>query len=317
MHSLLLFTLLGISAFFAACEVAFLSFPHLRLHSLVEKNISGAQSLMRLKHNRRKVVISLLIGNNVANIAASTIATSWAIALFGDSGLGISVGVMSFLILTFGDIAPKSFATTHGEKIMLLAAPVLEAFYFVSYPLVLVFEAINRAIPGVYSRATGIEQFTEEELKIAIKLGAEHHSISDKEKKTIENVLAFNDKTVGEVMKPKSKVFSLPAEMPSAVAHAKAVASTYSRFPVIKGEKVIGTVNLRSLSKATCENPAWQVEHLIWPPIRILRGAKLNEAFTTLKERGRKTGIVVDANNEYIGIITIEDLLEALVGEMD
>jgi len=312
----LLAMLLAASAFFAACEVAFLSFSNIRLQTLLEKNVRGAQSLSRLKNNRRRVVITLLIGNNIANIAASAIAASVAISVFGDNGLSISVGVMSFLILTFGEIVPKSFATTYGEMIMLTVSPVIEALYWLFYPLVIMFEAINHAIPGIYSRATGIEKFTEEEVRSAVKLGAQHKSISERERQMIENVLEFNDKAVEHAMTPKARVVFFPAEMLATAAHEKALASTYSRYPVIKNGAVVGTVNLRALSKAVSENPNWRVEQLAWPPVKMKKSEKLSEAFSILQERGRKIAIVVDEKHEFIGIITMEDLLEELVGKI-
>ncbi|MCL6088996.1 MAG: CNNM domain-containing protein, partial [Candidatus Marsarchaeota archaeon] len=148
LEALLLALLVVISAFFAAAEVSFLSISNVRLHALLERQASGAQSLSRLRANRRRVIIALLIGNNLANVGASALATSIAMSIFGEAGLGVAVGVMSFLLLTFGDIAPKSAATTYGERMALGFSPVIEAFYWLIFPLVLVFEFINRLIPG-------------------------------------------------------------------------------------------------------------------------------------------------------------------------
>jgi len=312
----ILAALIVISAFFAACETSFLSISSIRVHALLERREPGSESLSRLKQNRRRVLVSLLIGNNVANIAASAVATTIAITLWGDQGLGIAIGMMSFLMLTFGDIAPKSFATSHGEKIILICAPVIEGLYYFLYPLVVFFEFINRLIPGVYSRATGIERFTEEEVKAAVKLGAAHKSISEKERELIENVLEFNDKTVAHVMTPKSRVVYFPIGMLASDALHKALHSLYYRFPVVKEGQVIGTVNIRALAKATEDNANWRVEHVVLPAIHVKSTDKLNDAFSHLQAANRHFAIVVDEKEAFVGVLTMDDLLEKLVGKI-
>lgn len=318
MNALLLTVLLAFSAFFAAAEVSFLSISAVRMHSLVEKKTPGSESLYRLRSSRRKVVISLLIGNNIVNIAASAIATSVALGIWGENGLGIAVGVMSFLILTFGDIAPKSFATSNGEAFMLFFAPIIEVFYYCTYPLVFMFDLLNKAIPGVYSRATGVEQFTEEEVRSAVKLGAKHQGISEHERRLIENVLEFNDRTVGKAMTPKSRVVALDGEMLVSVAHKKALEnSMYSRFPVIVNGKVAGTVSVKILGRALYQHPDWHLSKILWQPVKINVNDKVSNAFSRLQRLGRNIAIVVNDHGEFVGVVTLEDLLEELVGEIN
>ena len=308
--------LIAISAFFSACETSFLTITRIRLHQLVERGAPGSQSLHRLRENRRKVLIALLIGNNVANIAASAVATTLALTFFGDQGIGIAIGVMSFLILTFGDIAPKSFATNYNEKIMLTCAPIVEGIYWAFTPLVVFFEFINHLIPGVYSRATGIERFTEDEVKAAVKLGAAHNSISEMERELIENVLEFNDKTVAHVMTPKARVVYFPAGTKASDALHKALHSLYYRFPVVKDGSVLGTVNIRALAKAVEDNPNWKVEQIVLPSVRVRSRDKLNEAFNHLQAANRHFAIVIDDKETFVGVLTMDDMLEQLVGKI-
>lgn len=313
----LLIALLAISAFFAAIEVAFLSISRVRLHALVEKKVKGADSIARLRVHRRKVIIALIIGTTVVTIAISALATSIAIGTFGDEGIGIAVGIITFIVLVFGEIAPKSFATNHGEQLMLAFAPLTEAFYYLTYPLIVLFEIINRLIPGAYSRATGIEQFSEEDVRSAVKLGAHHKSISQKEKQLIENVLAFEDRTVAQAMTPKNRVVALHAETLVATAHRKAVWSKYSRFPVLSdGKRVVGTISVRILSQALYEHPQWTVGQVAWKPVIVQQNEKSHEAFAKLQDMGRNIAIVVNEKNEFVGVVTLEDLLEEIVGEI-
>ena len=317
LEAALLLAMLAVSAFFSASEVAFLSISSIRLNSLLEKRVEGAKGIARLRQNRRKVIISLIIGNTLANITSSAIATSFAIATFGDDGLGIAVGVMTFLILTFGEIAPKSFATANGEWFLLLVAPLLEFICYVATPLVVVFDFINRLIPGVYSRATGVEQFTEEEVRSAIQLGARHKGITEREREMIENVLEFNDRTVAEAMTPKSRVVALDGAMMVAVAHKKALESSqYSRFPVMMHGKVIGTVSVKIIGRALYQHPDWHLSKIVWEAIRIRSSTKASEAFARLQKLGRNIAIVEDEKGEFAGVVTLEDLLEELVGEI-
>lgn len=305
-----------LSAIFAACEVAFLSISNVRLFSLVDKKVPGSESLARLRQNRRRVVISLLIGNNVANVAASALATALCMELFGEEGLAVAVGLSSFLLLTVGDIMPKSTATTHGERIALAFAPAMEMFYWLVYPLVLLFEGFNRLIPGVYATATKIERFTEEEVRSAVRLGEKHQSITSKEREMIENVLSFNDRTVGQVMTPKGKVIGFKHNEMVPEAHKKAIESVYTRFPVFDGGKPVGVVSMKLLGRALYQHPDWRVDKASVITIKARTHDRVSDTFARLQEAGRNIAIVYDNENKYAGIVTVDDLLEELVGEM-
>ncbi len=314
----LLVLLLLCTAFFSAAEVAFLSVSNVKLHSLVEKNVPGAERLHRLRHNRRRVIIALLIGSSLVNVAISALGTTVAIDLFGDAGLGIAVGAMFFLILTFGEIAPKSAATTYGERMALLLSPYIELFYTISFPLVLLFEFINHLIPGVYSKATGIERFTEEEVRSAVRMGVEYKSITEKERELIENVLALNDKSISQVMVTKAGVISLRADSLVREAHKKAVDYGYARFPVIgKNGEVVGVASMRTLGIAMHNDPNGRISEYVRPPVKLPSARSVSEAFQELQKLGRNMAIVVDGEGRFVGIVTMEDLLSEIVGDYE
>lgn len=318
MNYFLILVLLVLSAFFSASEVAFLSISNVKMHSLLEKNVPGAETLSRLRQNRRRVIIAILIGNNIVNISASSIATSIAMGLFGDAGVGIAVGVMTFIILTFGEIAPKSAATTYGEKLALLIAAPLELLYYATYPLVLLFEMINRLIPGVYSKATKIEHFTEDEVRSAVRLGAKFKSITERERELIENVLELNDKKISQVMVHKGAVVTLSADMLVREAHQKAVDYGYARFPVLgkKGD-VIGVASMRTLGIAMHKDPNARISEHVRPVVKVDQNETVSEAFHKLQSIGRNMAIVVDHHGHFVGIITMEDLLAEIVGDFE
>jgi len=314
----LLLMLLSLSAFFSASEVAFLSISNVRLHSLLEKKATGAESLGRLRANKWRVIIAFIIWTNVVSMSAASFTTLVAIFMFGDQGLGMAIGIMTFLLITFGEIIPKSFATGNGEWFILLFAPLIEFLFVLISPLVFVFELINRLIPGVYSRATKVERFTEEEVLSAVKLGVKHQSISEREQKLIENVLEFNDRAVGAAMTPRSRVVALDGNMLVSVAHKKALEhSMYSRFPVMQNGKVIGTVSVKVLGRALYQHPDWHLHRIVWQPVKINVNDKASDAFSRLQRLGRNIAVVVNEKDEFMGVITLEDLLEELVGEIN
>lgn len=314
----LLVLMLAFLAFVSAAEVSFLSISSVKMNFLLEKNVPGAETLARLRQNRRKVIISLLIASTIINITAASIATSIAIDAFGDSGVGIAVGVMAFVILTFGEIAPKSAATTYGEKMAVALAAPLEILCTALGPFVVFFEFINRLIPGVYSKATRIEHFTEDEVRSAVRLGAKHKSISERERELMENILELNDRPISGVMVTRAGVVTLQADMLVREAHKKAVDYGYARFPVLdrKGD-VAGVASMRTLGIGMHENPIARVYEYMRPPVKVRQSETVSEVFHRLQHLGRNLAIVVDAQDRFTGIITMEDLLEEIVGDFE
>lgn len=317
-EAFLLILFIIISAFFAAAEVAFLSMSNVRFHTLHERAVPGVESLGRLRAKRRRVIIALLIGSNIANVAASVLATSITTTIFGaEAGLGVAVGLMSFLLLTFGDIAPKSAATTYGERMALGFAPIIEVFYALAWPLVVTFEFINRLIPGVYARPTGIERFSEDDVRSAVKLGAQHQSITLEEKQLIERVLEFDKKPLEQVMTPRSHVVALSATAQVEQALDAAIDSQYSRFPVLDaGGRMVGVVGTRSLARAARRRPGSRVQDFMTKPVLFPSSEKTHTAFSRLQHMGRNIAGVVDGSGKMVGVVTLEDLLEELVGEI-
>ena len=315
---ILLILFILISAFFAAAEVSFLSMSNVRFHTLHERARPGTESLGRLRSKRWRVIISLLVGSSIANVAASVLATSIATSIIGgEAGLGVAVGVTSFLLLTFADIAPKSAATTYGEGMILAMAPILEIFYTLFFPLVVVFEFINRLIPGVYARPTGVERFTEDDVRSAVKLGAAHQSITLEEKRLIENVLEFDKKPLEQVMTPKARVVTMVVSLPVEKALDAAIDSQYSRFPVLDAEgRMVGVVGTRTLARACRHKPGIPVSEVMTKPVLMSMHEKTHTAFSHLQRMGRNIAGVVDGQGLMVGVVTLEDLLEEIVGEI-
>ncbi len=208
---LTLFALLVLSAVFSGSETALVSTSRARVESLVEEGRRGAKALLKLTSDPSQMLITILIGNNLVNIAAASLATVLATDWFGHLGPGIAVGVLTVLILIFGEITPKSLATRYSERISLFIAPLMLGLMRLLYPLVWLFGRFTAWVHGL----TGIEGdpiVTELELIRMADHGEKEGTIEHGERELIERVFAFNDLTARDVMTPHSQVFALEGE---------------------------------------------------------------------------------------------------------
>lgn len=310
-----LIVLLFLSGFFSSAEVAFLSVTRIQLQRMQDQKKPGAEALLRLKTHPQRAIIAILIGNNVVNVAASVLAASLALSVFGDAGLGVATGVMTFLLLLFGEITPKTLASTHAQSVALSFAPVLELLQLLFYPLIWLFERIIRVIPGSYSRGGVV--MTEEEIKTAVRLGVKDKSVSEHEKKLIENVFLFNDTPVSKCMTPRNKSHYFTPDLHVDVALHKAMESPHSRFPVVSGAHAVGVISLKRLSHAVLHHPHATVSKHMRPPIEITQDTTASDAFSFMQKKGINMAVVTGLRGGYVGVVTLKDLLEELVGEIE
>ncbi len=312
---LALVALLVLSGFFSAAEVAFLSVTRIQLSHLREERKTGAESLFRLKQNPTSTIIAILIGNNVVNVGASVLAAQVALSLFGNAGLSIATAVMTLLLLTFGEITPKTLASAHHLSVARRFAPVLEVLQTVLHPAIWFFEQVIRAVPGTYRK--GIVRVTEEEIKAAVRLGVSDKSVSENEKKLIENVFLFNDKKVLQCMTPKNRSHTLAPDLHVDVALHKALQSPHSRFPVVSGSHIAGVISLKRLSHATLHHPRDSVAKHMLPAVIVDQDKTASDAFSLLQAKGVNMAVVSGRTGAFVGVVTLKDLLEELVGEIE
>ncbi len=310
-----LLALVSANALFSACEVAFLTVSRIRLHRLLDRNAAGAESLARLKAHPERTIIAILIGSNVAGVAASVLAADIAVQLFGDIGLGIATGVMTLLLLTLGEVTPKTLASAHADDIALTVSPFLEVFQTFLSPLISTFDAFNRAVAGTHAK--NVVKLTEDEVRAVIQLGHQDAAITATERHYIENVLHFNDKTVAQCMTPKSRAVAFDPDWSASDALERVLSTAYSRFPVVQGTTALGVVTVKRLAAAARKNPGQTVNDCMRSPALLLPRTMLaNVAFSRMQAEPANLAVVVDSENRYVGIIALEDLLEELVGEI-
>jgi len=311
---IILLVLLLLSAFFSSAEIAFVKLTETKIEAMIKKKQNRAKLIKKLKSNSHRLLITILIGNNIANIAASSFATAVAIDIFESAAIGIATGVMTILILIFGEITPKSYASSHPKKFAIFAAPALRFLQIILFPLILIFEGITNVVAGKQKA----EYISEEELIALAKASTKQGSIEAQEGRLIEKLFAFNDITAEDIMTPRVGV--------SFINHNYSIAETleiikdhpYTRYPVIKKtpDHVIGFIHTRDLLIATNKKIHPTLQSIIHPIVTVPKQMPIDDLMLEFQKRRTHIAIVVDEFGGTEGIVTLEDVIEELVGEI-
>jgi CBS domain containing-hemolysin-like protein len=264
------------------------------------------------------MLITILIGNNLVNIAAASLATVLATAWFGHLGPGLAVGVLTVLILIFGEITPKSFATRYSERISLFIAPFILGLMRIMFPLVWLFDRFTAWV----HHHSGMEQdpvVTESELIRMAGHGEKEGTIEQSERVLIERIFAFNDLTVRDVMTPQSQVFALEGTRTVSEILDEVMAQHYSRIPIYLDhpDEILNIIYLRDLLSAVAENKTEvSLKDISHKPVFVSEYQPIDELIATLRRKNRHMAVVVDEYGTTRGVVTMEDLMEELVGEI-
>jgi putative hemolysin len=313
-----LLALLVLSGVFSGSETALIALSMARVESLVREGRAGAAALYELKKDPSRMLTTILIGNNLVNIGASAMATVIATREFGHAGPGIAVGLLTLFILVFGEITPKSLATRYPERISLVVAMPLLLFMRLMYPLVWIF---GKFTSSVHQLTGGQDEptVTESELIGMLGHGVAEGEIHRNEREIIERVFEFNDLKVRDVMTPKGRIFSLDGKLTVATALPLVTAEPYSRVPLFIGQpdNIIGVLYMRDMMNAIANDQLEvTLEEIGHKPLFVSQYHAIDALFATLRRRNRHFSIVVDEYGDVRGIVTLEDLLEELVGEI-
>jgi CBS domain containing-hemolysin-like protein len=310
---IILFILLLLSGFFSSAETALFSISQTRARHMAKDNIRSHQLIKRMKDDPHKLLTTILIGNNVVNVAASAIATSLTITLFSNYAVGMATGIMTFMILVFGEVIPKSFATRNN---ILIAKLTIFPIYWMSIlflPIILFLTFIPR-ITGKMSKTPSA---TEEELITFVEVVEEQGEIKEEEREMIQSVFELDETSASEIMTPRADMFVVDVGAP---LDLKAIAeSGFTRIPVIEGDidHVVGILNIKDIfmHQATTETPV-NIRAIMRPPYFVPENKKLDRMLHQFKARKNHMAIIVDEHGGVSGLITLEDALEELVGEI-
>ncbi len=312
--------LIGLSGFFSGLEVALVGVRKSKVVQLFNEGKKGSKALHKLKMNPSWMMSSVNLGNNLVNVGASALATSLAIRLFGDDGLGIAVGVMTFLILVFGEITPKTYCNANSTKIALRYAPVLLAFSYAFYPVVKFFEIITRGVVKVTGSSYTPPPITEEEIKGVIDQGLAEKALEKEEMELVHGALKFDDTVIRSVMTPRTKMFSLNSKMLLFEALPQINQRGYSRIPIYGDTRddIVGFIHVRDvLKELEKDNKKVSLEEIARKPVFASQEKMISALLKEMKGRKTHMAIVIDEHGGVEGLVTLEDLLEEIVGEIE
>lgn len=313
-----LLLLLVLSGVFSGSETALIGISIARVEALVLQKRPGALALYQLKRDPVRMLTAILIGNNIVNIAASAMATVIATDRFGHIGPGIAVGVLTILILIFGEITPKSLATRYAERISLSIAPLLLAYLRAVSPLVWLLSHFTHWINAL-SHSARDPTVTEAELISLVEHGEQEGTIEKDERDLIERVFVLKDLTANDVMTPTRKLLILDGRRTIGELLPEVLSGTYSRIP-LHGENpnevqrvLIARDMLEAVIAGRTDAPAFEVART---PHFVPENQHLDELLVDLQRTKQHLAVVVDETGYVQGVVTFEDLIEELVGEI-
>ncbi|MBE5872565.1 MAG: HlyC/CorC family transporter [Lachnospiraceae bacterium] len=315
----ILFFLALLSAFFSSAETALTCSNKVRIHALAEDGSRRAKVLERILQNPAKMLSTILIGNNLVNISATSLATTFTISLFGNAAVGIATGLLTLVILLFGEIIPKTIATLNAEKIALLYSPVIFGLMFLLTPVIFIVDKLSNGILRLLGidpskRHTGM---TETELKTYVDVSHKEGVIEAEEHEMILNVFDFGDSTASDIMIPRIDMTCVDVNASYEELKKLFEKTFYSRIPVYEGEtsNIIGLVNLKDFFTIKSEDK-FTIRSILREVYYTYETKKTSDLLMEIRECTHNLVIVVDEYGESVGLITIEDLLEEIVGEI-
>ena len=312
-------SLIALSGFFSGLEVELVGVRRSKVHQMLNEKLPGSKSLHKLKSNPSRMMASVNLGNNLVNVAATALATDIALNVFGDQGLAIVIGVMTFLILVFGEITPKTYCNANAPKIALKYSRVLLAFSYVLYPIVLMFEKITKGIINLTGSDQEPPRLTEEEIKGVIEQGLQDKAIEKQESELVHGALNFDDIVIRSVMTPRTKMFTLNSKTMLFEALPQINQCGFSRIPLHGNNKdeIIGIIHVRDVLKALeNDKKTSTLEMISRKPVFVSQEKMVSDLLKEMQGRQTHMAIVIDEFGGVEGCVTLEDLLEEIVGEI-
>jgi CBS domain containing-hemolysin-like protein len=318
---LIIFILIIFSAFFSLSETALLSVSKIHIRHQAETGNRKAKVLIKLLEKPELFLTAILIGNNIVNISASVIATDAALHVFGQSGIAIATGLMTLFILVFGEVFPKTLASRNAEFIAMRIAGPITIVIGILRPIVwFITTIVNFLILLVGGKKPVKNPFvTEELITMMLKVGEKEGTIEKHEREIISKVFDFTDEKAHGVMTPREKIVSIEESKTLDVALSLINQSGHSRIPVYKGamDNIVGMIYAKDFLKfKDYELNKIKVFQILRPLLLVKAGKDISSLLKDLQKKKLNIAIVLDSNSKVIGLVSIEDILEELVGEI-
>ncbi|SCX12163.1 Hemolysin, contains CBS domains [Lachnospiraceae bacterium YSD2013] len=313
-----LVVLLLLSAFFSSAETAISSVNRVKVRALEEAGKKHAKTLNHIYDNYDRALTTILIGNNIVNLSASSIATLLTARLWGNVYVSVSTGVLTFLVLIFGEIVPKTWARRNADKLSLSFAPVIKGIMIVLFPIVFIIQNVARFFLFIFRQnKEADEAITEDELRTYVDVSHEDGVIESDEKKIINNVFDFSDAIARDVMIPRIDMISIPEDSTYKDIMKVFRETMYTRLPVYKGDagNINGFINVKDLLRL--KNPAaFEVSKFRREAFYTYEYKKTSDLLIEMRDSAMTLAFVLNEYGETVGMITLEDLLEEIVGQI-
>ncbi len=309
--------LVGFSAFFSASETAFSSLNQIRLKSRAEDGDSSAARVLNMAEQYDKLLSTILIGNNIVNIAAASIGTILFTRMLGaERGATVSTIVLTIIVLIFGEVTPKSLAKEMPEKVATAVSPFLVLLMALMTPLTWLFTQWKKLL-GHFVHSGEADTITEGELMTMVSEAENDGELTDRESELIRSAIEFDDVEVEEILTPRVDVVAVEDDIPLEELAQTFAESGYSRLPVYHGtiDNIIGVVHEKDFYIARLKK-ATKIDDLVVPTLYTTGSTQISQLLRTLREQHHHLAVVVDEYGGTEGIITLEDILEELVGEI-
>ena len=315
----MLIALLVLSALFSSSETALTTVNRIRIRTLAGQGDKRAMTLLAVLQNPEKMLSVILIGNNVVNLYASSLATTVTLSLFGSKLVGVATGILTLAVLVFGEVAPKTMASRNAEQIALRAAGPVKCLMWLFTPLVFVVNNLARLVMKLFGadRPGKRELMTAEELRTIVQVGHEDGVIENSEQKMIDNVFDFGDRSARDIMIPRIDMTCIDVEAGYDELMEVVREEKYTRIPVYKesADTIVGILNIKDLLFRAQDKP-FRIAELMRKPLFTYEQKKTSELMVEMRKNYTNLAIVLDEYGVTAGMVTMEDILEEIVGEI-
>ena len=316
---IILVILIMLSAIFSSAETAFMSCNKIRLMNMKDDGDKKAALVLAMLEKQNKLISALLIGNNIVNIAASSIATELAIDIFGSVGVGIATGIMTLLLLVFGEVMPKNLAAAHAVKWAMIIAPFIRFISVILSPFVFLMTKLSDFVVKISKGSSDEYTITEDELKLLVNVGQEEGVLDETESDMLNSIFDLDEIVVKEIMVPRIDMVAVNGEDTINEAIELIVSAGHSRIPVYEEsiDNIVGVLYAKDIFNKMGEDfDMLRIKEVIRPAYYIPENKKVNDLLTELRSQKVHMAIILDEYGGTAGVVTIEDLIEQIVGDI-
>ena len=313
-----LIALLTLSALFSAAEASVTAIPRIRIRKLKKSRSRADRKLATLLANQARAITALLVGNNVVNVWASSIATAFAIGVFGEGGVGIATAAMTVIIIVFSEITPKTVASGNPEPVARALTPFVNAVSIVLMPIVLLFTAVNSLflrLLAKFSPETGLK-LTDDELKTMMEVGRDEGALDAGEHQLLDRAFRFADDRLRSIMTPRTEIAAIDASSDREAILAAFREHRYSRMPVYSGsiDSILGIVHYKDILFLGEEDEPFRLDSILRPTHFAPDSQSLRELLVSMRRDRINMTIVVDEHGATVGLVTMEDAIASVYG---